>query len=65
MCIEVATVRSGGSMSYCNGKCEHLNEKKHKCELTGERLTVMKCGGIAYTVHEHRGFCEKDLEVGE
>lgn len=50
-------------MSYCNGNCEHLNEKKHKCELTGEKLTVMKYrGAISYTAHEHVGFCEKDKE---
>ncbi|MGN0352408.1 MAG: hypothetical protein ACI4ES_12215 [Roseburia sp.] len=53
-------------MSYCNGNCEHLNEKKHKCELTGEKLTVMKYrGAISYTAHEHRGFCDKDKEVAE
>lgn len=53
-------------MSYCNGNCEHLNIKKHKCELTGEKLTVMKySGAISYTVHEHRGFCEKDKEVSD
>lgn len=48
-------------MSYCNGNCEHLNKEKHKCELTGEKLTVLKYrGAISYTAHEHRGFCEKD-----
>lgn len=53
-------------MSYCNGVCEHLNEKKHKCELTGEKLTYMKVkGSISYTVHEHVGFCEKDGEDHE
>jgi len=48
-------------MSYCDGNCEHLNAQKHKCELTGEKLTVLKVRGpISYTAHEHRGFCEKD-----
>ena len=28
-------------MSYCDGTCEHLNARKHKCELTGEKLTYM------------------------
>jgi len=50
-------------MSYCDGICKHLNERKHKCELTGEKLTYMKQScGIEYSVHEHRGFCEKDKE---
>ena len=50
-------------MSYCDGTCKHLNTRKHKCELTGEKLKCMKCGGaIEYSVHEHRGFCEKDKE---
>lgn len=48
-------------MSYCNGNCEHLDSQKHKCELTGKKLTVLKyCGAISYAAHEHRGFCEKD-----
>ena len=48
-------------MSYCDGNCEYLNSKKHKCELTGESLTFLKQSGpISYEVHEHRGFCEKD-----
>jgi len=21
---------------YCDGRCQYLNERKHKCELTGE-----------------------------
>ena len=48
-------------MSYCDGTCKYLNTRKHKCELTGEKLTYMKQScGIEYSVHEHRGFCEKD-----
>lgn len=50
-------------MSYCDGTCKYLNKRKHKCELTGEKLTYMKQScGIEYSVHEHRGFCEKDKE---
>jgi hypothetical protein len=50
-------------MSYCDGTCEHLNARKHKCELTGEKLAYMEWSrGIEYSVHEHRGFCEKDKE---
>ena len=50
-------------MSDCRGTCEYLNVGKRKCELTGERLTYMNySGGIEYSVHEHRGFCEKDKE---
>lgn len=50
-------------MSYCNGTCKYLNERKCKCELTGEKLTYMKYNcGIEYSVYEHKGFCEKDKE---
>jgi hypothetical protein len=50
-------------MSYCDGTCKYLNARKHKCELTGEKLAYMKQScGIEYSVHEHRGFCEKDKE---
>lgn len=53
-------------MSYCDGTCEYLNARKHKCELTGEKLAYMKCScEIEYSVHEHRGFCEKDKEDAE
>ena len=47
-------------MSYCNGLCEHLDERKHKCKLTGEKLSYVNgWWGIA---HEHQGFldCDKD-----
>lgn len=27
-------------MSYCDGNCEHLNARKHKCELTGEKTHI-------------------------
>lgn len=51
-------------MSYCDGSCKYLNTRKHKCELTGEKLAYMKQScGIEYSVHEHRGFCEKDRGV--
>lgn len=50
-------------MSYCNGDCEHLDGRKHVCELTGEKLAYMKQTGlISFVVHEHEGFCEKDEE---
>lgn len=45
-------------MSYCNGCCKYLDEKKHQCKKTGERLTYMKVSGaISYTVHEHKEKC--------
>lgn len=49
---------------YCNGRCEHLNEKKHCCTLTGEKLSYMKVGSrkFGYSVHEHNGVCEQDLK---
>lgn len=28
-------------MSYCDGTCKYLNTRKHKCELTGEKLAYM------------------------
>lgn len=34
---------------YCDGRCQYLNERKHKCELTGS---------ISFSVHEHRGVCK-------
>lgn len=50
---------------YCNGTCKYLNERKHKCELTGEKLSYMKqTGSLSFTVHEHRGICKGDRENG-
>lgn len=51
-------VQEGENMSYCNGLCEHLNEKRHKCELTGEKLTYIK--GWRGITHEHRGNLDCD-----
>nr|DAH78428.1 MAG TPA: hypothetical protein [Caudoviricetes sp.] len=46
---------------YCDGMCKYLNERKHKCELTGEKLTYMnQTGSLSFAVHEHRGFCKED-----
>lgn len=51
---------------YCNGTCKYLNERKHKCELTGEKLSYMKqTGSLSFTVHEHRGICKGDREHGK
>lgn len=47
-------------MSYCDGLCPHLNDRAHKCKLTGEKLTTLT--GWWGTTHEHRGFCERDEE---
>lgn len=47
-------------MSYCNGTCEHLDEKKHKCNKTGERLSYIK--GWWGITHEHVGNLECDEE---
>lgn len=50
-------------MSYCNGNCKYLNHKKHKCELTGEKLIYMKWkNGIEFVAHEHFGFCEEETK---
>ena len=52
-------------MGYCDGLCKYLNEKKHKCEKTGEKLTYIKwsgAGAISCIAHEHRGFCEEAKE---
>lgn len=48
-------------MSYCNGNCPHLNEKAHKCSLTGKKLGYKK--GWWGTTYEHRGFCENEENV--
>lgn len=46
---------------YCNGTCKYLNERKRKCELTGEKLGCMKqTGSLSFAVHEHRGICKFD-----
>lgn len=47
---------------YCDGLCENLSEKKHMCNLTGEKLAYMRCGrrGSGFVVHEHNGICEQD-----
>ena len=48
---------------YCNGTCQYLNERKHKCESTGEKLSYMKqAGSLSFTVHEHTGSCKGDEE---
>lgn len=48
-------------MSYCKGDCKYLDKNKHKCTLTGEKLTYMKqSGSIAFEVHEHNGFCKEN-----
>lgn len=50
---------------YCNGTCKYLNKRKHKCELTEEKLSYMKqTGSLSFTVHEHRGICKGDREHG-
>lgn len=50
-------------MSYCNGLCEHLNERRHKCELTGEKLSYIK--GWWGITHEHKGNldCDKNEDT--
>ena len=61
--LNLKDIKEDKKMSYCDGTCKYLNARKHKCELTGEKLTYMKWSrGIEYSVHEHRGFCEKDKE---
>ena len=50
---------------YCNGTCKYLNERKHKCELTVEKLSYMKqTGSLSFTVHEYRGICKGDRKNG-
>jgi len=29
-------------MGYCNGSCDNIDERKHKCNLTGEKLSRIK-----------------------
>lgn len=52
---------------YCYGLCENLDEKKHVCNLTGEKFSYMRRGGRQYgfTVHEHNGICEQDTKTDE
>ncbi len=50
-------------MAYCKERCKYLDEKKHKCTATGEKLTYMRVHSVfSFTVHEHREFCELDKE---
>lgn len=64
--IKVAEIRNGigeNKDMYCNGTCQYLNERKHKCESTGEKLSYMKqAGSLSFTVHEHTGICKGDEE---
>ena len=62
-----AMATMGRRMSmYCNGNCEHLDRKRKKCLLTGNKLCYMKVrGSISYDVYEHIGFCKKDEENTE
>lgn len=46
---------------YCDGTCKYLNKTKHKCKLTGEKLSYMKQkGSVSFSVYEHDGFCVGD-----
>lgn len=46
---------------YCDRRCKDLNERKHRCEKTGERLTYIRIKGtVSFTVHEHNGVCDFD-----
>ena len=47
---------------YCDGQCKNLDEKKHKCNLTGEKLSYMRyCGSkTGFIVYEHNGVCIQD-----
>lgn len=49
---------------YCDGLCKSLNEKKHICNLTGEKLSYMRYGSrsMGFVVHEHNGICEHDMK---
>ena len=50
---------------YCNETCKYLNERKHKCELTGERLSHMKpTGSLSFVVYEHKGICKWGRQYG-
>lgn len=52
---------------YCNGQCKYLNEKKHKCDLTGKKLAYMRYGkrGSGFIVHEHDGICEHNKQINK
>lgn len=50
---------------YCNGQCNNLDEKKHLCRLTGEKLSYFGCRGpIRFIAHEHRFICPEDEKKG-
>jgi hypothetical protein len=50
-------------MGYCNGNCDKLNSRYHKCDRYNKRLTCMKQserGSIGFCVHEQCSECQKD-----
>ena len=48
-------------MAYCV-QCEHLNDKRHKCEKFNTKLTYCKTSSkyLSYTTHEK---CDKCLHL--
>lgn len=51
-------------MSYCNGDCKYLDEKKHCCMKYRRKLAYCRrTGNIAFTVHEKCRGCQKDEPV--
>ena len=56
-------MKEGKIVPYCDGFCEHLDVRKHICNLTNKRLSYSKgCYGI---IHEHNDICKKDEESFE
>lgn len=50
---------------YCDGQCKNLDEKKHKCKFTGEKLSYVRYAGLGFVVHEHSGICVQDENMKE
>ena len=49
---------------YCDGQCKNLDEKKHKCKFTGEKLSYVRYAGLGFIVHEHNGDQEQKTGQG-
>jgi hypothetical protein len=53
-------------MSYCNGDCDSLNNKSHKCKKYGKGLAYIKqsgSGSIGYSAHEQCRECGNDMWI--
>lgn len=47
---------------YCSGTCQYLNERKHKCELTGEKTKLHEAiKKLSYDDTAYGGACTEEV----